>query len=174
MVQSPRKSGQCASGAGSRPAWGWLAAAAGGLLAGRSQGRFGVVMGVGLAAWAIWRTRPLGEVTHADDAAADSPRRTFAKEDPAEKKEQQAVNGALSASAMSVWLLDLEPMPSVVADEGEATAPPVMGLGEDWLGQGPLLTTEEYEEAPSLLPQSEEAWLNGGAEIPDSVELPEV
>jgi len=71
-------------------------------------------------------------------------------------------------------MLNLEPMPSVVREEEDLEANEVMGLGADWLGQGPLLTSEELDEAPSLVPLSEEAWLNGGAEIPDSVELPEV
>jgi hypothetical protein len=178
MRSPPGKCGQCVGSAGNGPAWAWLAAA-GGVLVGRSQSRWGMLAGVGLAAWACWRSCGADQDSAVQETAATEPGYIPLATDRETQVEGRGrsslVTNALAGG--SVGILDLEPMPSVLAEAGETNETAAicpLGLGEAWLGEGPLLTSEEYDEGPSLVSESEEAWLNGGAEIPDSVELPEV
>jgi hypothetical protein len=174
MGHLPSQCGYSRGGAGSRPAWGWLVAAVGGVLVGRGRSRLGVAVGVGLTAWACWRSFDSGEREEGSEGGRGSLAPCPADAEVGTDHGVGWDDGGEALVASNAWILNLEPMPSVVGEGGEALPPPDMGLGLEWLGHGPLLTSEELDESPSLVPQSEEAWLNGGAEIPDSVELPEV
>jgi hypothetical protein len=68
------------------------------------------------------------------------------------------------------WLLNLEPVPLVVRDD--VTPANGQGQGGDLLGQGPGQAVEVLDwQAPE---GTEALWMNEGAEIPDTVELPEL
>jgi hypothetical protein len=174
MGRLPSKCGHNRGGTGSGPAWGWLVAAAGGLLVGRARSRLGVAVGVGMTAWACWRSFDSGEREEVIEGGVASSAPCPAGAVVGTDHRMVRHDGEEVLVGSNAWILNLEPMPSVVGEGGEVVPPADMGLGLEWLGHGPLLTSEELDESPSLLPQSEEAWLNGGAEIPDSVELPEV
>ncbi len=72
--------------------------------------------------------------------------------------------------AQGGWLLNLEPVPLVVRED--VTPTNGQGQGDDLLGQGPGQAVEVLDwQAPE---GTEALWMNEGAEIPDTVELPEL
>lgn len=144
-----------------RSAWGWLAAAAlAGVMVARGYRREGVALGLGVALWKCCGERGF---------VASGVKNAF---------EEDGVGGTESALATEVteeeppggWLLNLEPVPLVVRDDLFSAVG--RGQGDDLLGQGPGQAIEELDWQTSE--GTEPLWMNEGAEIPDTVELPEL
>ncbi len=145
-----------------RSGWGWLAAAAlAGVMVARGHRRGGVALGLGLALWKCCGERScdasrgpkVDEIAGEEGALSESPEEVV--------EEEEAQGG---------WLLNLEPVPLVVRDD--VTPANGQGQGNDLLGQGPGMAVEVLDwQAPE---GTEALWMNEGAEIPDTVELPEL
>jgi len=145
-----------------RSGWGWLAAAAlAGVMVARGHRRGGVALGLGLALWKCCGERScdasrgpkVDEVADEEEALSKPPEEVV--------EEEEAQGG---------WLLNLEPVPLVVRED--VTPASGQGQGDDLLGQGPGQAVEVLDwQAPE---GTEALWMNEGAEIPDTVELPEL
>lgn len=147
------------SGTETGPGWGWLAAAAAvGLWAARKHPRAAVAVGLGLAVWRCLSDRPEPEEEI----------RTAA--DPVETVATAEADEADTTAGQGGWLLNLEPVPLVIREEGV----PAMGQGQGdgLLNQEPGQMVEELDWVPPVV--VEEFWLNEGVDIPDAVELPEL
>jgi len=145
-----------------RSGWGWLAAAAlAGVMVARGYRRGGVALGLGLTLWKCCGERNCVESNgpKVDEVAGDD---EAVNEQPEEVVEDEETQGG--------WLLNLEPVPLVVRED--ATPATGQGQGGDLLGQGPGQAVEVLDwPAPE---GTEALWMNEGAEIPDTVELPEL
>jgi len=145
-----------------RSGWGWLAAAAlAGVMVARGHRRGGVALGLGLALWKCCGERSCDASSGAKvDEVADE--EEALSEPPEEVVEEEEEQGG--------WLLNLEPVPLVVRED--VTPANGQGQGDDLLGQGPGQPVEVLDwQAPEGM---EVLWMNEGAEIPDTVELPEL
>jgi hypothetical protein len=144
-----------------------VAAVAGGVLVGWCRGKPGIAAGLGLMAWACWK----GGISKAE-AGRGAVLDGMGGEATATKPPAPRGEAARGTIASGSWLLNLEPVPSVVIDDPQQTAE---WLSDKPLGQGGTGTLGAFGEVPyGVVELADEAWLNEGAEIPDSVELPEV
>ncbi len=151
--------------ADNRSAWGWMALAlATGFLATRHRSRAGAYLGLGFAALHCWQSarrskRNARQVASASIRPATAP---VALVQPADSMVESLANEPEPGK----WWQQVEPLPSVVEDDwsGGETA----GQADLLLNQPPLFP----EELP--LPSTSVLWLNEGAGIPDSVEIPEL
>ena len=145
-----------------RSGWGWLAAAAlAGVMVARGYRRGGVALGLGLTLWKCCgeRSCEASSGPKVDEIAGDE---GALSESPEEVVEEEETQGG--------WLLNLEPVPLVVRED--VTPANGQGQGDDLLGQGPGQAVEVLDwQAPE---GAEALWMNEGAEIPDTVELPEL
>jgi len=150
------------SNADRRSGWGWLAAAAlAGVMVARGHRRGGVALGLGLTLWKCCgeKRRDASSGPKVDEMAGEE---EALSEPPEEVVEEEEVQGG--------WLLNLEPVPLVVRED--VTPANGQGQGDDLLGQGPGQAVEVLGwQAPE---GAEALWMNEGAEIPDTVELPEL
>jgi hypothetical protein len=120
-----------------------------------------VALGLGLALWKCFGERncDASRGPKVDEIAGEE---GALSESPEEVVEEEEVQGG--------WLLNLEPVPLVVRED--ATPANGQGQGDDLLGQGPGQAVEVLDwQAPE---GTEALWMNEGAEIPDTVELPEL
>ena len=127
----------------------------------RGYRRGGVALGLGLTLWKCCGERNCVESNgpKVDEIAGDD---EAVNEQPEEVVEDEETQGG--------WLLNLEPVPLVVRDDG--TPATGQGLGGDLWGLGPGQAVEVLDwPAPE---GTEALWMNEGAEIPDTVELPDL
>lgn len=152
---------QCCD-ADKRSGWGWLAAAAlAGLMVARRYPKGGLALGLGLTLWKCCGERGRAEsVGQEAEEVVESVGQADERADEVVEEEE----------AQGGWLLNLEPVPLVVREN--ATPINGQGQGDDLLGQGPGKAVEVFDWQ---VPEGSDAlWINEGAEIPDTVELPEL
>ncbi len=157
MESSHGKAHRRTDDAGKRSAWGWLTMAlTTGWVASRCQNKTRLVLGLGIAALGCWQSSRRKEAPEVEAL------------EPVEPAKPQASIRTVPAARPGPgnWLLQVEPLPSVV-EEGRRGLE-MIGQGNGLLSEQPQIALEEPLDPNDL------AWLNQGAEIPDAVELPEL
>lgn len=191
LTGKPRGESHDADG---RPAWGWLALAlTAGIMSVRKKPKTGVWLGLGLAALSCWQasrkkpplpvpTAPLALPPPSSREEVEPFHLPFQKFSPESAHEKPASSIAtvepdndrqMTERGQSKWLLQVEPVPLLVEEKETPSATDPPGQGGAILDEAPLFAEEE----PSTWPPNAAAaapWLNAGAEIPDTIELPEV